>query len=252
MYLFSQFRDIRTLKCVYDGFLIMVTPHDRDAARIGRILPCDSTIRLVRPFCPPLRSSLPISPLLTCSNAHSLERYYRKIFALVMYKTKAFGPLQPIFPADSKPPSKESLAFASIFARFPKLKVNKPALERRAAFERLGALQSVNSNAHFGACFPVPLLASPERQPTRTHVNVYPVRPAVLLLDKVIIYLHAGTYISGSINSHRGFVSQLSAHSHRLVYFVDYWYVLCITPNSSDYYLNFRSQGFRKVDFGNT
>jgi len=134
------------------------------------------------------------------------------------------GPLQPIYPPDSNPPSKDSLAFASIFARFPKAKVAKPALERRAAFERLGALQSVHPSAQFLAPIHVPLLTSPELKGQRTHVTVHPIRPSITVHGKVIIYLHAGAYISGSINSHRGFVSQLAEQTHRLTYFVDYWY----------------------------
>jgi acetyl esterase/lipase len=151
----------------------------------------------------------------------SRDWYYRKVFRLVMWKTMLLGPKAPIFPPSSKPPSSESIAFTSIFAQFPKLKVVKPALERRAAFERIGALQSPNPAATIKKPFSVPLLPC-DKNTSRTHVTVYPVHPAVSVHGKVNLYLHAGTYISGSIRSHGGFVTQIAELSHRLTYFVEY------------------------------
>lgn len=140
-----------------------------------------------------------------------------------MWKIRLIGPKANVFPPSSKPPSPENVAFTSIFAQFPKEKVDKSASERRIAFSRLGALQSINPEVKFKPTLQVPLLPSTNNT-TRTTVSVHPILPAVSVHGKINIYLHGGTYISGSLHSHAGFVSQITELSHRLTYFVEYAY----------------------------
>lgn len=153
-------------------------------------------------------------------------RWYLKLFTLVFYREMAFGKLLPIFPPDSKPPSRESLAMYGIFSKFPKTNIPKPVLERRAAFDRTGVLQTKSATTKIEKPFTVPFLPSSPASLATPGVVVYPIRPAVSLHGKVIVYLHAGTYISGSIRSHGKFVSHIAEQAHRLLYFVEYSYAL--------------------------
>ena len=145
----------------------------------------------------------------------------------------AFGKLLPIFPPDSKPPSRESLAMYGIFSKFPKTNIPKPVLERRAAFDRTGVLQTKSATTKIEKPFIVPFLPSSPASLSTPGVVVYPIRPAVSLHGKVIVYLHAGTYISGSIRSHGKFVSHIAEQAHRLLYFVEYSYVHPSFPSPS-------------------
>jgi acetyl esterase/lipase len=108
----------------------------------------------------------------------------------------------------------------------PKPTTPRPVADRKAAFDKLGILQSRHPSVKF-----LKVVHVPHRGLSgRATVPVHPLKPTVSVHGKVNLYLHAGTYISGSITSHGGFASQICELTHRLTYFVDYGYVIIILP----------------------
>lgn len=136
---------------------------------------------------------------------------------------------------------------SGIFAKFPKTNIPKPVLERRAAFDRTGVLQTKSATTKIEKPFIVPFLPSGTSSPSTPGVVVYPIRPAIALPGKVILYLHAGTYISGSIRSHGKFVSHIAEQSHRLIYFVEYSYVITFYSSCK---LNLEMKSERRLENG--
>lgn len=155
-------------------------------------------------------------------------RRQRCKFDFNFYKTYVFGPLQPYFPPNSKPPSRASRAFASIYARMPKSTTPVPIVQRRANFAALGRLQTRHPNTKLLSPISVPHRPQENSSP-RPAVTVYPIVPSVSIVGKVNLYLHGGCYVMGGIDSHGGLASQLCNITHRKTFLVDYGCVLAVS-----------------------
>ena len=88
-------------------------------------------------------------------------------------------------------------------------KVDRSVVEQRSAFERMLKQRSIPPSISVEPC-------------SIDSINAEWVKASNAAEDRVILYLHGGAYIMGSINTHRDLASRLSAASGAKVLQIDY------------------------------